>query len=192
MIKKLFSLVTASVSSVLAACSQTAERPALIQTSAAMNSFFELKMKSIDGNLIDFSTYRGKKVLVVNVASECGYTPQYADLQKLQDEYKDKLVVLGFPCNQFGSQEPGSSEEIKTFCSKNYGITFPLFEKADVKGVNKSAVYQWLTDKNLNGWNETEPQWNFNKYLIDENGLLIAYFPSKVKPFDEAIISKLK
>ncbi len=150
------------------------------------------KVKSIDGTEIDFGQYKGKKVLIVNVASECGYTPQYEDLQKLYEQYGDKLVILGFPANNFGGQEPGSNEEIQAFCKKNYGVTFPLFEKISVLGDDMHPLYKWLTNKELNGWNEQKPKWNFSKYLLDENGNLIKYYSSTVKPFDNEIVNELK
>jgi glutathione peroxidase len=148
-------------------------------------------MKSIDGEVVDFSKYKGKKVLVVNTASECGYTPQYAELEELHKKYGEKLVVLGFPSNDFGGQEPGSNEEIASFCQKNYGVSFQLFEKVDVKGKDACELYQWLANKDANGWNDQAPKWNFNKYLIDENGKLIKYFPSNVKPMSQELLSSL-
>jgi glutathione peroxidase len=150
------------------------------------------KVKSIDGQDVDFSQYKGKKVLIVNVASECGYTPQYEDLEKLYEANKDKLVILGFPANNFGGQEPGTNEEIKSFCQKNYGVTFPLFEKISVVGSDQHPLYKWLTSKDLNGWNDEQPKWNFNKYLLDENGELVKYYSSKVKPFDDEITGMFK
>ncbi|MCI0448840.1 MAG: glutathione peroxidase [Chlorobi bacterium] len=150
------------------------------------------KIKSIDGAEVDFSQYKGKKVLIVNVASECGYTPQYEDLQKLYEANKDKLVILGFPANNFGGQEPGTNEEIKSFCQKNYGVTFPMFEKISVTGDEQHPLYKWLTNSELNGWNSQAPVWNFCKYLIDETGGLVKYYSMKVKPFDEEITSQLK
>jgi glutathione peroxidase len=155
-------------------------------------TFYEFKMKDIDGNEVDFNQYKGKKVLVVNVASNCGYTPQYADLQELNEKYGDQLVILGFPANNFGGQEPGTTEEIKKFCSENYGVTFQMFDKISVKGVDKHPLYRWLSDKDLNGWNDKEPTWNFCKYFIDENGDLKKFFPSSVKPMDEEIINLIK
>lgn len=150
--------------------------------------FHSLSIVSLNGkDTIELSDYRGKKILCVNVASECGYTKQYADLQRLYERYKDSLVIIGFPCNQFGGQEPGEASEIQDFCSKNYGVTFPLTEKIDVKGDNTHAVYKWLTQKSKNGVGDYEVSWNFNKFLIDENGNLLGYFPSKVKPFDKEL-----
>jgi glutathione peroxidase len=153
-------------------------------TVTPVKSFFDLSIKSIDGKELKFADLKGKKVLCVNVASQCGYTPQYSELQKLQDKYKDKLVIIGFPCNQFGAQEPGDAEEIQTFCKKNYGVTFQLTQKIDVKGKDQHPIYQWLTQKAQNGKSDYEVKWNFNKFLINEKGELVQYFPSGVKPFD--------
>jgi glutathione peroxidase len=155
-------------------------------------SFYDFQMKAIDGTNINFSKYKGKKVLVVNVASKCGFTPQYADLQKLNEMYGDKVAILGFPANNFGSQEPGTNHEISQFCTQNYGVTFQMFEKISVKGDDMAPLYQWLTEIQYNGWNTEEPSWNFCKYLIDENGQLIAFWPSKVKPLSDEIVSKIR
>ena len=153
-----------------------------------VKSFHDLTAKDIDGKEYKMSQLKGKKVLVVNVASHCGYTPQYTQLQQLYDKYKDKnFVILGFPCNQFMGQEPGSNSEILDFCQKNYGVSFPLFEKIDVKGPDVSPVFQFLTKKDLNGVEDSEVSWNFNKYLIDENGQYIKHFKSGVEPMDPQI-----
>lgn len=155
--------------------------------------FHDLSIQSLDGkSTINFADFKGKKVLCVNVASECGYTYQYEGLEELHKTYGDKLVVIGFPCNQFGGQEPGAPEEIESFCKKNYGVSFLMTEKIDVKGDNQHAVYQWLTNKNLNGVDDYSIKWNFNKFMLDEEGKLIAYFGSGVKPMDEEITSLLK
>lgn len=154
--------------------------------------FHSLKMKSIDGKIIDFSQYQGKKVLIVNTASECGFTPQYAQLEELHKQYGDQVEVLGFPCNDFGGQEPGSEAEIATFCTKNYGVTFQLFSKITVKGPNKPPLYEWLEAKDKNGWNDQIPSWNFCKYLIDEDGNLIKFWPSVVDPMSDEVISAIK
>ncbi|WP_235954519.1 glutathione peroxidase [Cyclobacterium salsum] len=156
------------------------------------DDFYEFTLNDIDGNPVDFSNFRGKKLLIVNVASKCGYTPQYAELQELYEAYKGQLTILAFPANNFGGQEPGTNDDIKTFCTENYGVTFPMFEKISVKGVDKHPLYRWLSDKNLNGWNNTEPSWNFCKYFINENGELVKFFPSSVKPMDEEIIKLIK
>lgn len=155
-------------------------------------SFYDFKVEDIDGNLVDFSKYKGKKVLIVNVASKCGYTPQYEGLQELNEKYGDKIAILGFPANNFGGQEPGTNDDIKKFCTGNYGVTFPMFQKVSVKGVDKHPLYRWLSDKDLNGWNNEEPTWNFCKYYIDENGELKKFFQSSVKPMDEEIISVIE
>jgi len=154
--------------------------------------FYSLSFKTIDGVDFKFDQLKNKKVLIVNTASKCGYTPQYKELEALSSQYKGQLVVIGFPSNDFGAQEPGSNAEIKNFCESNYGITFLLMEKSSVKGGQKNSVFKWLTEKSKNGWNEVEPSWNFNKYLIDENGRLIAHFPSKITPTSPDIVSKLK
>ncbi len=151
-------------------------------------SFYDFSMKDLNGKEVSFSSYKGKKIMVVNVASKCGYTPQYEALQKLYSENSDRLIILGFPANNFGGQEPGSNEEIKSFCSENYGVTFPMFEKVSVKGYDKHPIFRWLSDAGQNGWNNEEPSWNFCKYVLNENGELIKYFPSKVDPLDQEII----
>ncbi|WP_299707092.1 glutathione peroxidase [uncultured Pontibacter sp.] len=156
---------------------------------AQASDFHAFKIESLEGKEIDFSQYKGKKVLVVNTASECGYTPQYADLQKLHETHGDKVVVLGFPANNFGGQEPGSEEEIAAFCQKNYGVTFQMMEKVSVKGDDQHPLYQWLAK---NSPNNDEPSWNFSKYLIDENGKVIAFYPSKVKPMGEEILTAIQ
>ena len=167
-------------------------RPEKMEISAATTNFYSFKMKGIDGKEIDFSQFKGKKIIVLNTASKCGYTPQYESLEKVYEQYKDKLVIIGFPCNQFGGQEPGSNEEIVEFCKKNYGVTFPLADKVDVKGSNTAAIYQWLTQKSKNGVLDATISWNFNKFLLDENGKMIAYYPSNVRPDSDAILSNLK
>ena len=154
-------------------------------------SIHEFKVESLEGGTIDFSAFKGKKILVVNTASQCGYTPQYEGLQKLYDQYKDKLVIVGFPANNFGAQEPGSNNEIKAFCTKNYGVTFPMASKVSVKGDDIAPIYKWLCNKSENGVLDAEIKWNFGKFLLDENGKLIIYFPSKVTPMSEEITSKL-
>ena len=154
-------------------------------------SFYDIKMKNIEGIEISFSKYKGKKLLLVNTASECGFTPQYDGLKKLHETYGSKLTVLGFPANNFGAQEPGSNEEIGAFCKKNFGVTFQLFEKSDVIGEHQNELYQWLTNKEQNGWNEQAPNWNFCKYLIDENGKLLKFYSSSVDPMSDEIVQGL-
>jgi glutathione peroxidase len=155
-------------------------------------SFYELEIGGLEGGTLRMSDYKGKYVLCVNVASKCGYTPQYKTLQELSEKYKDKLVVIGFPCNQFLGQEPGTSEEIASFCERNYGVTFPISEKLDVKGKNQHAVYQWLTRKELNGVSDASISWNFNKILVSPSGEWMAHFGSNVEPLSEEITSRLK
>jgi len=158
-------------------------------TSSSIHSF---NVTSINGGTIKFADFKGKKILVVNTASQCGYTPQYEGLEKLYTSHKNKLVIVGFPCNQFGGQEPGTNETIQSFCKKNYGVTFPLAAKVDVKGSNQAAIYHWLCNKKENGVLDAEISWNFNKFILDENGKLLAYFPSNVKPDSEEILKWLK
>jgi glutathione peroxidase len=155
-------------------------------------SFYDFSMKSIDGETISFEKYKGKKVLLVNVASKCGFTPQYEELQKLHELYGTRVAVLGFPANNFGSQEPGTNEEIALFCSSNYGVSFQMFEKISVKGDDMHPLYQWLTNEKYNGWNNEAPSWNFCKYVVDENGKLTAFFPSKVKPLSDELLTRIK
>tara|TARA_X000000368_G_scaffold337178_1_gene274957 strand:+ start:288 stop:884 length:597 start_codon:yes stop_codon:yes gene_type:complete len=152
------------------------------------NKFYNLSANDIDGNLIDFSKFKGKKILIVNVASKCGYTSQYKDLQELHKKYNDKVTILAFPSNNFGFQEPGSNDQIEEFCETNYGIEFQLFEKSDVRGKNLNSVYKWLSSIDDNGWNDKAPRWNFFKYLVDETGNLKAVYSSNVNPLDDEII----
>lgn len=153
---------------------------------------YSFKVESIDGGYIKFSKFRGKKILIVNTASNCQYTYQYAELQDLNNRYKDKLVVVGFPCNQFGNQEENNNDAISEFCKIRYGVTFPLSKKINVKGDSASAVYKWLCNKSENGVMDVDIKWNFNKFLIDEKGYLIAHFASNVKPESEEILQYLK
>jgi glutathione peroxidase len=154
------------------------------------SSVYEFKLKNIDGHDFSLAQYKGKKVLVVNTASKCGFTPQYAELQKLADQYKDKLVVVGFPANNFGQQEPGTASEIKTFCQKNFGVTFPLSEKVSVKGDDICPLFKYLTEA-PNPDFTGEIKWNFEKFLIDENGNLIHRFRSAVTPMSPEITKYL-
>lgn len=156
-----------------------------------MSSFHDFKINSIEGKEIDFSTFKGKKILVVNVASKCGHTPQYRQLQELYVTHQDKLVVVGFPCNDFGGQEPAPEPEIKGFCEVRYGVTFPLTEKVKTKAKKCHPIYQWLKTKELNGKMDSEVRWNFQKYLIDENGRWLAMFEPAVNPLDEEILNWL-
>ncbi len=156
-------------------------------------SFYKLSATLNNGEQLDFLSLRGKKVLIVNTASKCGFTNQYADLEKLSERYKDKLVIIAFPANDFANQENGSDEEISEFCKVNYGVTFPIAKKAGViKNEDQQLVFKWLTDKNMNGWNDQAPEWNFNKYLISENGDLLRYFESSVAPLDEQLVTLIE
>lgn len=175
--------------------SQTAATNNIAQTEKmekdTTKNIYNFKVEALDGSTIDFSTFKGKKILIVNTASECGYTPQYKDLESLYNKYKDKLIVIGFPANNFGAQEPGSNNEIKSFCTKNYGVTFPMAAKISVKGTDMAPIYQWLTKKDLNGVLDAEINWNFNKFLLDENGVLIYKFESSTTPLSEEITTRL-
>jgi len=161
--------------------------PAVSQT----RSIYDFKVAGLDGDTIDFAEFKGKKILIVNTASKCGFTPQYEDLEKLYETYKDKLVIVGFPANNFFSQEPGSNETISEFCKKNYGVSFPMAAKISVKGKNIAPIYKWLCNKEENGVMDAKISWNFNKFLLDENGKIIAHFKSAVKPMSEEIVSRL-
>jgi glutathione peroxidase len=161
------------------------------ETVIAGKSIYDFKVEALDGGTIDFAKYKGKKILVVNTASKCGYTPQYEGLEKLYEKYQDKLVIIGFPANNFGGQEPGTNTEIKEFCKKNYGVTFPMAAKVSVKGDDTAPIFKWLCSKAENGVLDAEIKWNFGKFLLDENGHLITYFPSKVEPMSEELTSKL-
>jgi len=150
--------------------------------------FHHLSATLNNGDQLFFSTLKGKKVLIVNTASNCGYTNQYEALQQLYEQYKDKLVVIGFPANDFKEQEKGNDDEIAAFCKLNYGVTFPLAKKSAVIGESKNEVFSWLSDKNKNGWNEQEPVWNFSKYLVSEDGVLLQYFDPGISPTANEII----
>ena len=154
-------------------------------------SIYEFKINGLEGGVIDFSKFKGKKILIVNTASKCGYTPQYEALEKLYKSHKDKLVIVGFPANDFMGQEPGDNEKIAEFCKKNYGVTFPMAAKISVKGEDMAPIYQWLTNKDYNNFETSSVRWNFQKYLIDEKGNLVAVFGSKVKPDSEDILSAI-
>jgi glutathione peroxidase len=150
--------------------------------------FYDFKVKTLDGKNFDFSTLKGKKVMVVNTASKCGYTPQYKDLEELYTQYGgDNFVIIGFPANNFLNQEPGSAADIQKFCTENYGVTFPMMEKISVKGSDMHPLYQWLTSKAKNGVMDSEVKWNFQKYLIDENGKLQEVIYSKEKPTSDKV-----
>ncbi len=159
--------------------------------SVAQKSIYDFKVEALDGSTIDFASFKGKKILIVNTASKCGYTPQYEGLEALYKKMEGKLVIIGFPANNFGGQEPGSSKEIQEFCKKNYGVTFPLAAKVSVKGDDRAAIYNWLCTKSENGVLDADIKWNFNKFLLDENGKLLYYFDSKVTPMSDELVSKL-
>lgn len=152
-------------------------------------TIYDFKVESLTGESFDFASLKGKKIMIVNTASECGYTPQYADLEKLYEQYKDKgFVVVGFPANNFGEQEPGSNKEIAAFCQKNYGVKFPMMAKISVKGDDMHELYKFLTQKEKNGVTDSEVKWNFQKYLIDENGKLVKHLGSRINPMSEEVI----
>jgi glutathione peroxidase len=158
---------------------------------AQTSGFYDFKVKTLEGGTFDFSTLKGKKVMVVNTASKCGNTPQYKDLEALYVKYSDEMVIIGFPANNFGSQEPGTAAEIRKFCTENYGVTFPLMEKISVKGADMAPIYKWLTSKKENGVRDSEVTWNFQKYLIDEKGKLVDVLDPKEKPASDKILTWL-
>jgi glutathione peroxidase len=156
-------------------------------------NLYSFKAKTIDGKDFDLSSLKGRKVLVVNTASKCGYTPQYADLEKLYKMYGgDHFVIIGFPANNFGHQEPGANDEIKKFCTENYGVTFPMMEKISVKGDDMDPIYQWLTQKSENGVMDAPVKWNFQKFMIDEKGNFVDVAYSKESPMSDKIINWIK
>jgi glutathione peroxidase len=153
------------------------------------SGFYDFKVKTLEGGNFDFSSLKGKKVMIVNTASKCGFTPQYKDLEEVYVKYHDNLVIIGFPANNFASQEPGTAAEIRKFCTENYGVTFPMMEKISVKGDDMAPLYKWLTSKEKNGVMDSEVKWNFQKYLIDENGKLVDVVYSKDKPTSDKVIA---
>ncbi len=155
-------------------------------------SIHSFKVEALDGSTIDFSNFKGKKILIVNTASECGFTPQYKELEALYKTYKDKLVIVGFPANNFGGQEPGTNQEIASFCEKNYGVTFPMAAKVSVKGDDMAPIYKFLTKKKENGVRNTSILWNFTKIMLDEDGNIIDSFVSTTKPNSDKITKYLK
>lgn len=158
---------------------------------AAAGTVYDYSVKTIDGKDMKLSQFAGKKLLIVNVASECGYTPQYKELEELHKKHGDKVTVLGFPANNFGGQEPGTNEQIATFCEKNFGVTFPMFEKVSVKGDDTAPLFQFLADKTKNGAISDAPTWNFCKYLVDEQGHVVGFYPSKVKPMSDELVAAI-
>lgn len=168
----------------------TAAVTILITTMAmSQKSFYDFTVKTIDGEEFSLADLKGKKVLVVNTASKCGHTPQYKDLELLNKAYRQKLVIIGFPANNFMNQEPGSDEEIKEFCDSKYGVTFPMMSKISVKGNDIHPLYKWLTSKSANGVLDSSVEWNFQKYLIDENGKLVGYLKPAVKPLSDEVVN---
>lgn len=181
------------------ACQQNQAQNKMAKSSAEKNktmakeNIYQFKVKDLEGKDFDFASLKGKKILVVNTASKCGLTPQYKDLQAIYNQYKDKnFVIVGFPANNFASQEPGTNEEIGAFCQKNYGVTFPMMEKISVKGDDMSEVYKFLTEKSKNGLQDSEVEWNFQKYLINEKGELVKVISPKTLPTDPEIVDWLK
>lgn len=154
-------------------------------------SIYDISINGLDGTPIDLTSFKGKHLLFVNVASQCGFTPQYKELQKLSDTYADTLVVIGSPCNQFGKQEPGDASQIQTFCERNFGVTFLLTEKIDVKGSKQHPLYKWLTAKDQNGKKSSSVKWNFQKYLVNKEGKLVDYYFSITKPMSSKITKHL-
>lgn len=157
---------------------------------AGAQSLYDFKVQDIDGKTFDMASLKGKKVLIVNVASKCGFTPQYKDLEALYEKYKDRnFVIVGFPANNFMKQEPGTDAEIKQFCTLNYGVNFPMMSKIDVTGKKKAPIYKWLTEKKVNGKMNAEVQWNFQKFMVNEKGELVGFVPPKDKPFCDTIVN---
>jgi glutathione peroxidase len=183
--KKLISLLLSIVALISCSSQSARQRPENMVPTQATSDFYSFKMAELEsGQVVDFSQYKGKKLVLLNVASKCGYTPQYADWEAFYKEHGKDVVVLGFPANNFMGQEPGSNEDIAEFCSKNYGVSFPMFQKISVKGDDMHPLYQWLSQKAKNGWNDQAPSWNFCKYVVNEKGELVSFFPSGVKPDD--------
>lgn len=187
--RHLFSLLTALAVGAAAWTPASAAEKGDAKVPAALN----FKMKSLDGKDVDLSKYQGKVVLIVNVASRCGNTPQYKDLQTLYDKYgKDGFVILGFPCNQFGKQEPGTNEQIAEFCSKNYGVTFDMFDKIEVNGPSAAPLYKYLTSEETNPKYAGKIEWNFQKYLIGRNGEVVAKFNARLKPSAAEVVQTIE
>jgi len=163
----------------------------LLSSLFAASSIYEFKVEGLEGGSIDFAKFKGKKIMIVNTASKCGNTPQYAELEQLYEKYKDKLVIVGFPANNFGQQEPGSNEDIKEFCTKNYGVSFPMASKISVKGDDVAPIYKYLTEEAKKLGFEDPVKWNFTKFLLDENGKLITVIHNKTKPMSEEVLKYL-
>ena len=163
----------------------------LLSSLFTASSIYEFKVEGLEGGSIDFAKFKGKKIMIVNTASKCGNTPQYAELEQLYEKYKDKLVIVGFPANNFGQQEPGSNEDIKEFCTKNYGVSFPTASKISVKGDDVAPIYKYLTEEAKKLGFEDPVKWNFTKFLLDENGKLITVIHNKTKPMSEEVLKYL-
>lgn len=164
---------------------------ALLLSGMIASSIYDFKVEGLDGNTIDFSQYKGKKIMIVNTASKCGNTPQYAELEQLYEKYKDKLVIIGFPANNFGAQEPGTNDEIKEFCTRNYGVSFPMAAKVSVKGEDMAPLFKYLVNEAKGLGVEDPIKWNFTKFLVDEKGKLVAVFTPKTKPLSEDVLKYL-
>ncbi len=188
MISKLKSALSIVIIGIMSAFTTSSSKTKFAGTEKSVHDF---TMNTLDGKALSLKQFKGKKMLLVNVASNCGFTKQYKSLQALHDKYKDKLVIVGFPANNFGGQEPGSSAEIKGFCTKNFGVTFQMMEKISVVGKDAHPLYVFLSDKTANGVSSDAPKWNFCKYLIDENGKIIKFFSSGVDPLSTDITSLL-
>ena len=160
----------------------------MVTSALSQKSFYDFTVEDINGQQYSFADLKGKKVMIVNTASKCGHTPQYKDLELLNKAYKQKLVIIGFPANNFMKQEPGTNEEIKEFCDSKYGVSFPMMSKISVKGDDMHPLYKWLTSKSANGVIDSEVAWNFQKYLIDENGNLVGYVKPAVKPLSDEVV----
>jgi glutathione peroxidase len=155
-------------------------------------SIYDFKVTALDGGTIDFAQFKGKKILIVNTASKCGFTPQYKALQAISEKYRDRLVIVGFPSNDFFRQEPGNDQKIANFCKENYGVTFPMAAKIDVKGRNMAPIYLWLTQKKYNNYSDSKVKWNFQKYLINEKGYLVGIFKSSTPPDAPEVLSAIE
>ncbi|MEJ7589668.1 MAG: glutathione peroxidase [Ferruginibacter sp.] len=184
-------MATAIIGSVAQTHNHEGNKEDALTPVVATKSIYDFKVESLEGGTIDFAGFKGKKILIVNTASKCGYTTQYKELEELYEKYKEKLVIVGFPANNFGGQEPGSNIEIQEFCKKNYGVTFPMAAKISVKDADAAPIYKWLCNKNENGVMDANITWNFNKFLLDEKGKLVTKFDSKVSPMSEELTSKL-
>lgn len=189
---KITGLLTLKIIVLMSLLNNILGREASAKNIPPITSIYEIEINSLTGEAINLADFKGKKILFVNVASKCGFTPQYAGLQKLYDTYKDDLMIIGVPCNQFGAQEPGTADQIQEFCSINYGVTFLITEKVDVKGENQHPLYAWLTSKDHNGVKNSSVKWNFQKYLVGEEGQFIDYWNSMTKPMSDKITKHLK